>query len=208
MKSLIKSSLFTVTALTASLPAQAHHMMDGQTPETFMQGMLSGLAHPVIGIDHFAFVLMVGLLAVALSGMSKYLMPAAFVGATIAGTGLHLAAADLPAAELIIAFSVLSAGALVLLRKQLPVLLLGIGVAGFGLFHGYAYGESIVGAETGVLAAYLIGFSLIQYALVIGITLGMEKIAARSERVQLLATRGAAALATVTGAVFLAMNMA
>ncbi len=31
-----------------------------------------------------------------------------------------------------------------------------------GIFHGYAYGEAIVGAETTALNAYLLGFSLIQ----------------------------------------------
>ena len=71
---------------------------------------------------------------------------------------------DLPVPELVIAFSVISAGLLAMLRKELPTLLLGLGVAGFGLFHGYAYGESIIGAETSPIVAYLIGLSLIQYA--------------------------------------------
>jgi urease accessory protein len=31
-----------------------------------------------------------------------------------------------------------------------------------GLFHGYAYGESIFGAETTPLLAYLLGFTVIQ----------------------------------------------
>jgi urease accessory protein len=33
-----------------------------------------------------------------------------------------------------------------------------------GLFHGYAYGESIVGAQTTPLLAYLIGFTIVQLA--------------------------------------------
>jgi urease accessory protein len=32
-----------------------------------------------------------------------------------------------------------------------------------GLFHGYAYGEAIVGAQMTPLVAYLLGFTLIQY---------------------------------------------
>ena len=40
-----------------------------------------------------------------------------------------------------------------------------------GLFHGYAFGESIFGAERSPLYAYLLGLILIQSALTIGIAL-------------------------------------
>ncbi|MFP3339697.1 HupE/UreJ family protein, partial [Micrococcus sp. SIMBA_131] len=33
------------------------------------------------------------------------------------------------------------------------------------VFHGLAYGEAIIGAETGPLGAYLLGFSVIQMAI-------------------------------------------
>jgi urease accessory protein len=34
--------------------------------------------------------------------------------------------------------------------------------ASAGIFHGYAYGEAIIGAEMSPLAAYLVSFTLIQ----------------------------------------------
>jgi len=40
------------------------------------------------------------------------------------------------------------------------------------MFHGYAYGEAIIGATTVPLVAYLLGFSLIQWI----ITLAAHKI--------------------------------
>ena len=43
--------------------AFAHHIMGGRTPATFGEGMLSGLGHPVIGLDHFAAVVAVGCIA-------------------------------------------------------------------------------------------------------------------------------------------------
>ena len=46
--------------LFASGPASAHHAMGGKTPTTFAEGMLSGLGHPVIGADHLAFLIAVG----------------------------------------------------------------------------------------------------------------------------------------------------
>ena len=207
MKTFVKPALF-MSALLVALPAFAHHPMGGQTPATFMQGMLSGFGHPIIGIDHFAFILMIGLLAMALSGIARYLVPAAFIAATVVGTGLHLVAANLPASELVIAFSVISAGVLVLLRKQLSSLLLAIGVAGFGVFHGYAYGEAIIGAETTPLVTYLISFSLMQYAIILAIAIGMEKIAARSQRLQQITARSAGVAATITGALFFVFNLA
>lgn len=207
MKTMIKPSLFLFAVLIA-LPVYAHHPMGGQTPATFVQGMLSGFGHPIIGIDHFAFILMIGLLASALSGISRYLVPVAFIAATVVGTGLHLATANLPASELVIAFSVISAGTLVLLRKQLSSLLLALGVAGFGVFHGYAYGEAIIGAETTPLVTYLISFSFIQYAIILAIAMGMEKMAARSQRLQQIATRSAASVATLIGVIFVALNLA
>ncbi len=39
--------------------ARAHHPMGGQTPETFSQGLLSGFGHPIIGIDHLAFLIVI-----------------------------------------------------------------------------------------------------------------------------------------------------
>jgi urease accessory protein len=48
----------------------------------------------------------------------------------------------------------------------LPIVLLLASAA--GIFHGYAYGESIVGAEMTPLSAYLLGLALVQ--LVIGLS--------------------------------------
>ncbi len=212
--SVLLSSRVLAAALTGgagllmAAPASAHHFMEGQIPTSSFQGFLSGLAHPIIGLDHFAFVLIVGLLAAALSGASRYLVPGAFVAATLAGTTAHLGSANLPLAELIIAASVIVGGVLLLTRKVLPALGLGLGAAAFGLFHGYAYGESIVGAETGPLAAYLVGFSVIQYAVVVAVVLGMDLLARRFERVQPVIARTAGATTALVGGLFLAMNLA
>ena len=48
-------------AVLSTTSAQAHHVMDGMLPSTFVEGLLSGLGHPIIGPDHFAFVVAVGL---------------------------------------------------------------------------------------------------------------------------------------------------
>jgi len=141
-------------------PAIAHHAFDGQTPTNFFEGFLSGLAHPVIGLDHFAFVVAVGLL----SAIEKqgFLIPVAFVLAAIGGTGLHLMGLDLPLPEVVISASVLAFGIMLAMKDRPQAIALAVLGAIAGIFHGYAYGESVVGAEMTPLVAYLTGFTIIQ----------------------------------------------
>ena len=76
-------------------PAFAHHVMGGKMPQTFGQGFLSGLGHPVIGIDHFAAVVAVGCLAAAHRAATALVI--GFVLAMIAGAALHLQGATVSA---------------------------------------------------------------------------------------------------------------
>ncbi len=159
---------FAATILIPAFPVLAHHPNGGATPSNFIQGFLSGLGHPVIGIDHLVFVVAIGLLA-ALSKKSGMIIPLAFVIATAIGTGIHLQSVNLPAPELIISASVLGMGVFLAKENQANLTLLALIGAIAGIFHGYAYGESIVSAETTALVAYLLGFC--------GIQLGISAIA-------------------------------
>lgn len=150
--------------ITAAFPVLAHHPNGGAIPRNFAEGFLSGLGHPVIGIDHLVFVVALGLLA-ALSFKRGIIMPAIFVIATALGTGIHLQGVNLPMPELVIASSVLVIGIFITQKNQASLILLAIISAIAGIFHGYAYGESIVGAETTALGAYLLGFCGIQLAI-------------------------------------------
>ena len=149
-----------------ALPALAHHPLDGRLPANFFEGLMSGVAHPVLGPDHFVFIVAAGLLA-AIAPRGIWI-PVTFVLAGLAGTGLHLMSLDLPAPEFFISASVLGFGWM-LAMKQRPNLLVILGLAALaGLFHGYAYGEAIVGAEMTPLFAYLVGFTFIQLAIALG----------------------------------------
>lgn len=158
-------------------PAQAHHPSGGGVPTTFWQGLLSGFGHPVIGLDHCAFVVALGVLAAFCPrGLGAI---AAFLGTALLGTVLHLHAVDLPAVEIAIAFSTLAFGLLVLFRPA-NVVAIALSAAIAGLFHGYAYGESIIGAEPTPLVAYLIGFSAIQAAIALAAMAYVRKIGDRA----------------------------
>jgi len=157
----VASVLFGFNLLFNAAPALAHHPGGGEIPSNFVEGFLSGVGHPVIGIDHLVFVIAIGLLA-ALSRNLGMVIPTAFVVATALGTAIHLKGVDLPAAELVISASVLLMGIFLAREKQMNISALAVLAAIAGIFHGYAYGESIVGAETVALGAYLLGFCLIQ----------------------------------------------
>lgn len=159
------ASLIAIGLLITASPAFAHHAMGGRLPNNFFEGFISGLAHPIIGLDHLAFVIAIGLLSARQE--KGLLIPAAFVLAAMVGTGIHVLKYDLPAAEVVISGSVIAFGALLILSKKPSwFVLAGLGAIA-GLFHGYAYGESIVGAEMTPLVAYLAGFSLIQYGIAV-----------------------------------------
>lgn len=158
--SLRRLGVLLVVMATAMQPAWAHHPMGGKLPETFIQGLLSGFGHPVIGVDHLAAIVGVGILA-ALAGRSAAVV-LAFSVAVIVGVGLHLTKVDLPASELFVGLTTLLIGALVILRQSMSAGLAALLFAVAGLVHGYALGESIVGAEPSPLVAYLLGLLIIQ----------------------------------------------
>ncbi|CEG50974.1 Amidase [Stutzerimonas xanthomarina] len=140
--------------------AWAHHPMGGAIPATAWHGFLSGIGHPLIGIDHLAFIVAIGLIC-AFAGLRSPVFPLTLVAATVAGAALSWAGLAVPAIELVVAVSLLGA-AIVLFRMPSPRILLSA-LAMFGaVFHGLAYGEAILGAEPAPLVSYLIGFSLIQ----------------------------------------------
>ncbi len=144
-------------------PAAAHHAMEGRTPASFLEGFLSGVAHPVIGLDHLAFVVAIGLLSV--KQVRGALLPLVFVVTAMVGTGLHIMKVDLPVPEIMIALSVIALGLLLAIACPWNFGVVAGLAAIAGLFHGYAYGESIVGAEMTPLVAYLLGFTVIQLAI-------------------------------------------
>lgn len=194
--------------LVAATPAFAHHPMGGMAPETFGQGLLSGLGHPIIGLDHFAFLVIAALLTFSLKGGARFSVPLAFIAATIGGTLLHLGAATIPLAEALVALSVVVGAVLVLSRHSLHALGLAALFAVSGVLHGYAYGEAVVGAEATPIMAYLLGFAAIQYGLIVGGALALDKLAARSETARGIAQRAAGFGALLIGGLFLALGLA
>ncbi len=205
--SIVSALVGVILILTLAAPAMAHHPFGGQAPKNIFEGVVSGLGHPVLGLDHFASIVAVGFLAAALRrGVT---VPLAFLLATLTGTGLHLSAATLPAPELFISGSVLLFGLLLVTRYALSTPGVVALTAFLGMFHGYAYGEAVIGAEPTPLIAYLIGFTLVQGAIASTAYLVSQRtLAGRlsgnlTERVGIVALRQAGFVLCGAGVVFL-----
>ena len=96
--SLRRTACLALAGLLATVgTASAHHVIGGGLPSTFSQGLLSGLGHPVIGPDHLAFLIAVGI-AVGAGGLSLAL-PIVFVAASAIGVALHVYGLDVPGAD-------------------------------------------------------------------------------------------------------------
>ncbi len=159
-------------------PAFAHHVMGGRTPESLSDGLLSGLAHPIIGLDHFAAVVAVGCLAAAHRAGPALVI--GFVLAMMAGVAFHVQGAGVPAAELLVALSVIVLGIIMLRGRTMPAGAALMLFAIAGLLHGYALGESIYGAEPTPLYAYLLGLAVVQIAVALAAMSVAQVIAKKS----------------------------
>lgn len=205
---MLKASPWILAVALAAIPhvAWAHHVMDGNLPQTFMQGLLSGLGHPLIGVDHAAFIVAAGFLLALVNGGARA-VPALIAGSLL-GAALHLGGINLPWGEAGVALSVMLAGALLMARRKIALSWLSGGLALAGMLHGHAYAESIFGAEPTPLIAYLIGFSLVQAAV------AMAALWAHRQLITVRAARArpvSAALGATAGAIgvlFLAASIA
>lgn len=202
-----RHTAMTLSAGAAILPAlaHAHHAMDNALPATAMQGLLSGLAHPIVGIDHLLFVLAIGATCYYFGRRAGAV--AAFLGAAVAGTVVHLYRATLPYPDAWVALTLVALG--VLIWRAAPMLRSNAVTAFFalaGIAHGYAYGESIVGAEQTPLFAYLAGYTLAQVLVVLA-GYGLARLADR-KRSSPIGARAVGGALSVAGVAFLLLGFA
>lgn len=188
------------TALLCS-PALAHHPMGGKTPSTLTEGLLSGLGHPILGLDHLAALVAVGLVASRYAS-GALLLPVLWIVGMGLGAFAHMNSIDLPAGEILVAGSLVLIGAIGVFKPSLPLPALGALFAAAGFAHGHALAESIIGAETAVVGAYLIGLVAIQAAVTVGTILLVRRLFSPEASLPMPVRAAAAAMACV-GLVFL-----
>jgi urease accessory protein len=189
-------------SLLMAAPAFAHHPTGGELPTSFYHGLLSGLGHPILGLDHLAAIVGVGILAALIGAGPKTVF--AFVLAMLAGVAIHLASFDLPYGELLVALSTAVIGILIATRLSLGTIPTALLFAAAGIVHGYALGESIIGAEPTPLYAYLAGLAVVQSAIALAAYYLTMTVRDRSVQLAPKAVMAAGAVIALVGAYFTA----
>ncbi|MFZ2449691.1 MAG: HupE/UreJ family protein [Methylovulum miyakonense] len=158
--------LTTILSTLVTLPADAH------TGIGAVHGLLDGVAHPLIGIDHLLVMLAVGLWAAMRGGKSLWLLPLAFVSAMGVGAGLSLLGITINAAETWVAASVIAAGVLVWRNTRMSSVLAVALASVFALAHGYVHALELIDSANAL--AYSAGFLLTTAALQgLGLAVGL-----------------------------------
>ena len=150
MRKLWRQLLWFLPLLACTTAAQAH-IQAGEGG-----GFLSGLKHPVSGLDHIAAMVSVGLWGAQLGKPAIWLLPVTFPMVMAIGGFLGLIGVPLPGVEIGIALSAILLGAMVLLEARPPLAVAAVLVAIFAIFHGYAHGAELPPGENGLL--YSLGF--------------------------------------------------
>jgi len=177
--------------LLVALPAWAHEG-GGQAA-----GFLSGMLHPISGLDHVLAMVAVGLWGAQLGAPAIWLLPVAFPLVMAFGGFLGLMGVPVPGVEIGIALSAVLLGVMVATQSRPP---LGVAIAlvgFFAVFHGHAHGTELPVGASGLL--YSVGFVIVTGLLhATGIAVGLVH---RWERGR-LALRGAGAAVTAAGVFF------
>lgn len=131
------------------------------------EGFLWGIADPVISLECLVSVVAIGLLSAGTS--HRAFIAASFVFAAILGTVIHLFLLNLPGAEIALAISSIAFGAMLVISNRINWVVLALLGAIAGFFHGYAHGESIIGAEIVPLVTYVLGITLTYYVIAMSV---------------------------------------
>lgn len=159
--------LITVMMLLWPLMAGAH-VESGQAG-----GFISGLIHPVSGLDHVLAMVAVGLWGAQLGVPALWLLPVVFPMMMACGGMLGLMGMPLVGVEVGIAVSGVVLGALILGEIKMPIMGAVLVVACFAVFHGHAHGTELSSGQNAML--YSLGF-VIATGLLHGVGIGIGLI--------------------------------
>lgn len=124
---------------------------------------LSGLLHPMMGLDHLLAMAAIGFWSIRQSTAMKNGAPLFVVAGMILGSAIAWAGVSLTGVETGIAMSVLLAGVLIATMAKLPTAVGGTLVALFMVTHGYAHGAEMTAGAS--LVSYMAGFVLATLAI-------------------------------------------
>ena len=119
-------------------------------------GFISGFLHPILGWDHVAAMVAVGLWGAFLGNPAIWVLPVVFPMVMAFGGALGVVGVPVPAVETGIAASAVVLGAMVAFKVRPPIWVAGVIVAAFAIFHGHAHGTELPSAANPL--SYSVGF--------------------------------------------------
>jgi len=135
-------------------------------------GFVSGLQHPLTGLDHIVAMVAVGLWGAYLGAPAMWLLPVIFPVVMALGGGLGVLGVPLPAVEKCIALSGVILGLAVAFAARPPLWVSAVIVGFFAIFHGHAHGTELPEAANAM--TYAVGFVIATGLLHLsGIALGL-----------------------------------
>jgi urease accessory protein len=135
-------------------------------------GFISGMLHPVTGLDHIVAMVAVGLWGAILGQPAIWMLPIVFPLVMAFGSILGIIGIPLPAINVGVALSGVILGTLVTTCARPPLVIAALLVSVFAIYHGYPHGSAL--PDFGVPILYVSGFVLSTGLLHIsGITLGL-----------------------------------
>jgi urease accessory protein len=146
--------LWLVGSLLAALLWPARALAHSQGGEA--AGLVSGLQHPVSGLDHVLAMVAVGLWGAQLGRPALWLLPVSFPMVMAFGGMLGLMGLALPGVEFGIAASAIILGVMVGCEARPPLWVAAVVVGFFAIFHGHAHGAELPPGANALL--YSIGF--------------------------------------------------
>ena len=135
-------------------------------------GFISGLSHPISGLDHVVAMVAVGLWGAFLGAPAIWLLPIVFPVVMAFGGILGIIGVPVPSVEIGIALSAVVLGLCVAFALKPPLWIAALIVAAFAIFHGHAHGTELPAAADAY--AYATGFVIATGLLhVTGIVFGL-----------------------------------
>jgi urease accessory protein len=119
-------------------------------------GFLTGVRHPVSGLDHVLAMIAVGLWGAQLGAPALWLLPVTFPMMVALGGAAGLLGLPLPGIEIGIAASAILLGLAVMSALRPPLAVAVVLVAAFAVFHGHAHGTELPPGQSARL--YSMGF--------------------------------------------------
>jgi urease accessory protein len=189
-RTILPAAALIWVALTGAAAAHVDHGGAG--------GFVSGFTHPILGWDHVAAMVAVGLWGAFLGRPAIWILPVVFplvmalaAAAGVIGMPLHFVETGIAASAIVL-------GLLITFAVRPPLWVAALVVVAFAVFHGHAHGTELPQAVNPF--AYAVGFVLSTGLLhAAGIALGL--LVARP--LGALAIRGGGAVISLAGAGFM-----